>query len=201
MSGNVKAWVAEQQGRHFCKCGCGEVIVVKRHHYFRGVPALRPAHGKKKPLDARFWEKVLKTESCWIWTASKDTHGYGKVRYGGKNIRAHRTSWEMRFGPLPPGLYVLHDCPSGDNPACVNPDHLWLGTQVDNMRDASRKGRIYCGGTHGEENGRSKLTKADVLEIRRLAVSGVSPKELSSVYLVCVSSINRVISRRSWKHT
>jgi hypothetical protein len=89
MSGNVKAWVAEQQGRHFCKCGCGEVIVVKRHHYFRGVPALRPAHGKKKPLDARFWEKVLKTESCWIWTASKDTHGYGKVRYGGKNIRAH----------------------------------------------------------------------------------------------------------------
>ena len=93
----------------------------------------------------RFWSKVNKnTESgCWEWTAGRDGHGYGKFYLHGKDIGAHRASWEIHNGKIPEaegyhGMCVLHKC---DNPLCINPSHLWLGTNLDNMRDRDKKGR------------------------------------------------------------
>tara|TARA_R110000737_G_scaffold340221_1_gene362858 strand:- start:1016 stop:1408 length:393 start_codon:yes stop_codon:yes gene_type:complete len=100
---------------------------------------------KITPLHIRFWEGVAKAEGnkCWEWMGSKDINGYGKLSIGGRDanfdIRAHRLSYEMRFGPIKPQNLICHTC---DNPSCVNPNHLFEGTQVDNMRDMSRKGRI-----------------------------------------------------------
>ena len=88
-------------------------------------------------MEQRFWEKVLKTESCWIWVGCKQS-GYGFIfGVGG----AHRAAWKLLRGEIPDGMEVLHNCPGGDNPACVNPAHLWLGTHADNMRDMKEKGR------------------------------------------------------------
>ena len=86
----------------------------------------------------RFWAKVCKTNGCWTWTASKNPHGYGQIRLSGKLTLAHRVSWTIHNGVIPEGLFVLHIC---DNPPCVRPDHLFLGTQKDNIRDAVAKKR------------------------------------------------------------
>lgn len=102
---------------------------------------------RKRPWQDRFWEKVHKTPTCWIWTASTTEFGYGQLLADGKRQDAHRLSWVLHYGPIPEGKCVLHNCPGGDNPACVRPDHLWLGTKKDNAQDALQKGRLACGKT------------------------------------------------------
>lgn len=90
-------------------------------------------------INKRFWEKVKKTESCWLWTGAQKIDGYGTCYYKGTNHQAHRVSWELLRGPIAPGLFVLHEC---DNPPCVNPEHLKVGTQKQNMQDCARRGRL-----------------------------------------------------------
>ena len=89
----------------------------------------------------RFWSKVQKTDGCWLWTGSRNrTWAYGRFRSGPgrRSVLAHRFAWELVHGPIPGGLFVCHHC---DNPSCVNPEHLFLGTHTDNMRDMVNKGR------------------------------------------------------------
>lgn len=93
---------------------------------------------RSAPLEDRFWVKVRKSDGCWEWTAASKQGGYGKIAVGRRLMLAHRVSWELANGPIPDGLLVCHTC---DNPPCVRPDHLFLGTQTDNMRDAVRKNR------------------------------------------------------------
>lgn len=93
-----------------------------------------------RTLRERFWEKVDKSGNCWEWTAALHDMGYGVINIGGRVVRAHRLSFEWEFGPIPPGTYICHRC---DNRKCVNPAHLFVGKQLDNMRDMVSKGRYY----------------------------------------------------------
>lgn len=158
------------------------------------------------PLDShaikRFFEKVNKTAGCWIWTASTVRAGYGQfgVLYGIGDTRirlAHRVSWVIHNGQIPPGMYVLHKC---DNPPCVNPEHLFLGTLADNNHDRDAKGR---GGNHllvGRNITSAVLSADDVRAIRRDAESGHSLASLARRYGVNPSTVSLLVARKRWKH-
>src|SRR4030043_361681 len=90
-------------------------------------------------VEKRFWNKVNKTDDCWIWTAYCNKKEYGCFKFQDKSELAHRVSWIIHNGPIPNGLHVLHKC---DNPPCVRPDHLFLGTDKDNANDRISKGRF-----------------------------------------------------------
>lgn len=155
------------------------------------------------PLADRFWSKVEKRaeSDCWPWTAAVTKDGYGWIRSvaGGQMALAHRASWEINKGPIPDGLYVLHRC---DNPACVNPGHLFLGTQIENMADMTAKGRrIGRGGLKGVTNHRAKLTDADVREIRRLhGECGMKRGAIAERFGVTQSPIRAIIRGDAWRH-
>lgn len=130
----------------------GKFCSVKCFHAF---PRIR------KPLTQRFWAFVKKTKGCWLWIgtlAKGKWGGYGSIRlpYGKGMIKAHRLSWEMRFGPIPKGLQVCHSC---DNPACVRPDHLFVGTQSDNQKDCEKKKRRYHHNNFAGINERRRLAR------------------------------------------
>ena len=146
---------------------------------------------------AWFWIKVDKpdgSDDCWLWTGSKDSRGYGHLKICGRMVLAHRLAWELTHGPIPLGVSVLHDCPSGDNPLCVR--HLWLGTQKQNVEDRDLKGRQAI----GENNGRAKLTAAQAAEIRRLqAEDGLGSRRLAIHFGLARSTIRSVIARKTWR--
>lgn len=125
----------------FCQCGCGARTALakksdRRVGVVQGVPyRYLIGHHRRKP-GPRY--AVDDNTGCWNWLLGKDDSGYGLLRINNKNVRAHRLFWEEMVGPIPPGLCVLHKC---DNPPCVNPAHLFLGTKGDNNTDRHRKGR------------------------------------------------------------
>lgn len=171
-------------GGKFCSIICA-------HHY-------RAAHPKSSP-EERFWEKVNKTESCWLYTGSTNHKGYGSFyvdKTRGK-IPAHRFAWELASGPIPEGLFVCHNCPGGDNPRCVRRSHLFLGTPQDNSTDMVNKGRHF----RGESAPAVILTSEQVLEIRNLyAQGGISHRGLGKMFGVHEGTIRSLILRVSWKH-
>lgn len=154
----------------------------------------------RRSLEERFADKVDRRgpDECWEWQGSRYPNGYGQFGAGGTHTGAHRASWELAHGPIPEGLFVLHHC---DNPPCVNPAHLFLGTQTDNLRDAARKGRLTGGGPLGERHGRAKLTEAAVLEIRRrYREAGETQAELGSAFGVVQTNVGRIVRGETWVH-
>lgn len=147
------------------------------------------------PLEQRFWKHIQKTEYCWLWAGSKDKKGYGRINRNGSPILAHRLSWEIHFGLIPDGLSVLHRC---DNPPCCNPEHLFLGDQLENMQDCSRKDRT----TRGERSASGKLTTAEVTEIRsKYAAEYISQNQLAEEFGVSPATISEIIRGVIWNHT
>jgi hypothetical protein len=142
----------------------------------------------------RFWAKVQQAESCWWWTASVDAKsGYGWFSIRRKMFKAHRIAWQLARGPIPAGLHVLHHC---DNRKCVNPAHLFLGTNADNIADRMNKGRKS--GCAGERNGRAKLTRDEVALIRSQLASGKSQDCLAGRFGVSQSCISQIALGHNW---
>lgn len=154
----------------------------------------------KLSLNKQFWNRVEKTNICWLWTGAKrDNNNYGCLVVNGKRILAHRFSWILHNGYIPKKMCVLHKC---DNPPCVNPAHLFLGTQSDNMHDMYKKGRgnkyIIEG---GEKHPRAILTEKQVLKIRGLYVPyKVSTYKLAEMFNVSRSAIVHITNKRNWKY-
>lgn len=152
---------------------------------------------RARPAIERFFEKLVGVDfgGCWNWGAYKDKLGYGHfwpVHRPG--VLAHRFSWEIHNGPIPDGLFVCHKC---DNPPCVNPDHLFLGSAKDNSQDMVAKGR--AGRVDPEKNGGGgKLKRRDVREIRDLW-SVMSRQQLADLYHVTHGMIGHIVKNRVWK--
>jgi hypothetical protein len=145
----------------------------------------------------RFWQCVQKTDTCWLWTAAHTDAGYGRVSVHGYAMTAHRFSYILHFGAIPDGLFVCHHC---DVRACCNPDHLFLGTQADNLADMRRKGRQGDTRRPGVLNGRALLTEEQVTEIRHRRAAGESYYRLSRDYGVGDSTIEAITKRVNWRH-
>ncbi len=131
---------------------------------------------------------------CIVWIRGCSSWGYGDVNVGARRISAHRLSFEIANGPIPDGMCVLHRC---DVPACINPRHLFLGTKGDNNRDATEKGRNKP--PRGEICGAAKITRVEVLEIRRRYFSGdVLQRQLAAEYGICQQTVSDIVNHKKW---
>ena len=150
------------------------------------------------PVD-RFWSRVDRSGECWLWTRGSTGNGYGMFSEAKhKLVLAHRYSWELANGSIPEGMFVCHTC---DTPRCVRPEHLFLGTNAENMQDASRKGRLVGKRKprRGEESLSAKLTAADVAEIRARLSVGESQSALGRRYGVTQSAIWLIKTGKNWR--
>lgn len=190
---SIEGCASVHYGQGFCN---------KHYKRFRthGDP-LMDARAQRTPVVDRFWPKVAKSDGCWEWTGSRDKKGYGFIGTGGKvgNAYAHRVSFELANEEIPAGMHILHSC---DNPSCVRPDHLSLGTHADNMRDMSQKGRAskHSSERVGELNGNHRLTADQVMAIRQRVADGASRKQLARELGVSKTLISLIQKGVTWKH-
>lgn len=152
-----------------------------------------------RTLEERFWEKINigNEDECWEWTASCSSDGYGQM-WRGKDIKghlsSHRFSWELHNGRIENGFFVLHKC---DNKLCVNPNHLFLGTQLDNIRDMDMKGRRVSAQPYGENSGTCKFTDEKIRQIREKYSTGqYLVRELSDEFGVSTSHVSAIVHNK-----
>lgn len=151
---------------------------------------------RRTPIAERLWSQVQKTERCWIWKGDADDDGYGRLwcNERRRSMRAHRVSWELHNDQIPDGFDVLHKC---DNPPCVRPDHLFLGTNVENSADRDAKGRTL----RGEDHGMAIVTDALVREIRqRYQQGGINETMLGAEYGLSQTAVSQIVLKKCWKH-
>lgn len=153
---------------------------------------------RTRSFEERFWSKVQKTDECWIWTAAASPLGYGRVGTPGRKIsQAHRVAWILTNGDIPDGLCVLHRC---DNPRCVRPDHLFLGTVADNNADKLAKGRQITGWCPGETNGNHELTEHQAREVLRRSLTGENQTKIAVEFGISQANVSAIKLRQTWKH-
>lgn len=195
----------------YCHCGCGrKTKIATRNHYRLGVLKGEPFRyvrhhtsvtDRNRPLEERFWRRVDvgTPDECWMWTGQRDTHGYGLLGSAFRDrpayitMRAHRLSYELAHGPIPAGMVVCHHC---DNPSCVNPAHLFLGTQSDNTRDMTAKKRQ----ARGERHSQTRLTEDDVREIRSALAAGETQRSIGERFGIHQTTVSNIATRITWDH-
>lgn len=221
----------QQCGQSFVVWGARALGPAARRFCSRGC-----AYAHRSALSSRFWELIDRNGpvpdhrpglgSCWIWTGKRKVSGYGRLNYHRVQWQAHRLSYTLTFGPIPSGLLVCHHC---DNPPCVRPDHLFLGTHAENNTDRDWKGRQVAPSgmnngmytkpnrrAHGERHGsrtkpgslprgeahhKSKLGEADVREIRRAyATGGWLHETLAARFGVSKSTVGHIVRHQTWRH-
>ncbi len=169
---------------------------------FPDAPRAPRNHGVGSTTEERFWSRVNKDgptmpnmdTPCWVWTAHVVDDGYGTLQVNGKILRCHVYSFKLSFGDFEPGLCVLHRC---DNPPCVSPGHLFLGTHTDNSRDKVNKGRQ----AKGEQAHAAKLTSPQVIEMRELYAKGnMTQAAIAQQFAITPQSAYRILRRKQWKH-
>jgi hypothetical protein len=178
--------------------GCGKPArsrVWCSAHYERwrryGDPLL--VHFNGRPFIDRFWLQVEKSDTCWLWRGSALSNGYGQIAHNRRHRLAHRVAWELAYGPIPDGLWVLHHC---DTPRCVRPDHLFVGTHQDNNDDKVRKGRQ----ARGETGGRAVLNTQQVRDAYRLRQEGLTYKAIAAIFGVDPTTIYAALRGPNWRH-
>ena len=188
-------WVKLHQGKFFCKCGCGQGLLIKRRHKFLGIPEYiqghhpNPKRSEPKNTQDNFWEKVDKSKGgCWLWQGCTNGIGYGAFSYKGKVRLAHRLSYFFLHGCWPNGS-LCHNCPGGDNSLCVNPDHLFIGTQADNMWDAAVKLRMI-----------RKFQPEKILEVVKLVGKGLNRKEAAALVGMSHAMATKIMDGSVWSH-
>lgn len=160
----------------------------------------------KVGIEERFWPKVEKSDECWNWIGALNRNGYGLFSVNRRSRLAHRVAWEIANGAAPGKLHVCHHC---DNPKCVNPSHLFLGTAADNAHDRDKKGRVAAGDRHysrrfpgiraGDRCPVAKLSSDDVRSIRRRVTNGEKQATIAREFGVSQSAISNIVRRRDWK--
>lgn len=191
----------------FCHCGCGQRTGIAewdrpQRMWVKGQPKRFIAGHYARSIRTTaedLWALIDKSggpDSCWLWTGPKDK-GYGRVSWQGKTLSAHRVAWLLVKGPIPDGMSVCHDCPGGDNRACCNSSHHFLGTTADNSADMVAKGRSLH--RFGALHPRAKLTRAIVDEIRRKYATGqYSQSQLGAEYGVTQVHIGQIVRHEQW---
>ena len=182
-------------GHDICHICHHSLCVRPDHMYLAGTIPLRLKcnRGKNK---VNFWDNANKTRTCWVWTGCVKNQR-SKLKYGcfHRSVAAHRIAYEERHGKIPKGMCVLHKC---DNSLCVNPDHLFLGTAADNVRDMCNKGRNSI--MKGEDHPGAKINNKTARAIRRLRASGMLLKDIAARLGISRSIAKDVSVGRSWKH-
>lgn len=177
---------------------CLVIFCLLRSSYALGLPEFDGAtFFMDNSIKERLLSKVMfePNTGCWLWTGSVClSGGYGQMSANGYPARAHRLSYELHKGIIPKGILVCHSC---DTPSCINPDHLFLGTHLDNTKDMIRKGRNKYKPCIGSENGNSKLTLSKVLEIRKYHLK-ISISKLAKMYSVSKSTIDNIVLFKTW---
>jgi len=154
---------------------------------------MKKSWNKEETFEQRFMKyvRVDHKSECWLWGGNIDFYGYGRVGYKMKTYRASRASFIIFHKTDPKKLFVCHKC---DNPSCVNPDHLFLGTQKENMHDCQRKKRTAS----GSRNGMAKLSESDVLEIISLSKTGLFHRQIAEKFQVSRSAVGAIINNVRW---
>lgn len=190
-------------------CSCGrKTIKTLSELVCRKVTSCRECAWKRRGRNRRFsYERFILefnkkfTKSsyckCWEWIASKNRDGYGTVSFNGKVMTSHRVAWIVNNGKIPLSTNVLHRC---DNPSCVNPEHLFLGTQGDNIRDCVQKGRFTRSDRRGEKSAISPFKNGDILSIRQEAANGKSRSQIARERNCSRTSIDSIVNRKTWTH-
>jgi hypothetical protein len=169
-------------GKRYCSRACFHASRVRRGRSLT-----------QEIVDVRFWSRVDRSGDCWTWQGRRLRDGYGALTLHGQHWLAHRFSWQLHYGPIPDGQWVLHHC---DVPPCLRPEHLFLGTQPENVRDMDAKGRRRS--ARGELSPAAKLTRVQVRDIRcRYAEGWISSRALAAQYGVSAVQIRHIASGRA----
>lgn len=181
MKFNIKSYLSIKGFGIFCSKSCRAIF----------------NNAKRKIIDpyTRFIERIEITKNCWLWNGYKNNCGYGEFKVNNRMTKAHRFSWSYYYGEIPSGLCVLHSC---DNPGCVNPEHLFLGTPKDNAIDRQKKDRGHR--PRGEQCANAKLKNEDVIKIRNRINNNETVMKIAKDYNVSWTTINSIKKQKTWSH-